>query len=473
MPKRRVRWLGLVSVLSAWLLSGCITTLAPVQFVPREALASVNEVALAVGADGVKHYAWTECFGENATYTCVLVYARVVMGAVVYSHGFVQSIGDFARYPDVAVSSTGDAYVVYSECTDFSNCIDNWSMFPAVDPQNTKIGDNWLHTALPSEAAPQVVARGADVYAAYFVDIGGVTRLRYRQLAGGSRSGRIDTLDQFPSNVSLGIDSAGDLHAVWVRNPAADTFIAYSNNTGGVNNFNAASTFDGGFDYSFSRPDLALDDDDRVYLTYVIYNGSGDTIKVRCLDVAPDCYRNTTLLIVPEVDGGWNVYRNANLEMIGDQPNVVFAALHDSLDHNDIWWYAPPSLPDGNTPPDQVTNTSTESEGEPLIVEENSTFGDVPVVGWRKYVSLLLGTQAPAGNAGYCAGDVFVTYGGASNVRQVFEDRGTCDNSGLDLAANGQWVAGVWVDEESNLIAAHAAWTAFNARISYVPLAGK
>jgi hypothetical protein len=70
MPKRRAHWLVLVSALSAALLAGCIKGLAPVRPLPREALASVTEVAIAVGADGVKHYAWTECFGENATYTC-------------------------------------------------------------------------------------------------------------------------------------------------------------------------------------------------------------------------------------------------------------------------------------------------------------------------------------------------------------------------------------------------------------------
>ena len=50
MPKPRMRWFLLVSVLSVWMLSGCITTLAPVRALPREALASVTEVAMAIGA---------------------------------------------------------------------------------------------------------------------------------------------------------------------------------------------------------------------------------------------------------------------------------------------------------------------------------------------------------------------------------------------------------------------------------------
>ena len=120
-----------------------------------------------------------------------------------------------------------------------------------------------------------------------------------------------------------------------------------------------------------------------------------------------------------------------------------------------------------------MTNTPGESEGEPLIVEENSTGADVPVVGWRIFQLLLADAQAPAGNAGYCAGDVFMTYGGEAKPTQVFTDRGTCANSGLDLAANGEWVAGVWIDEESDVIASHAAWTEFNARVVYLPLTSK
>ncbi len=472
MPKRRAYWMVLVSLLSAALLASCVRSIAPVGPLPREALASVSEVAVAVGADGVKHYAWTECSGEAATYTCVLVYSRVALGAVVYSHGIVQTIGDFARYPDVAVSSTGDAYVVHSECSDFSTCVDYWTLYPAVDPVNVEIESHLLHTsALASQDPPLVVARGADVYAAYFVDVTGNTRLYYRQLAGGSRTGRIDTLDQSPSHVSLGIDSTGDLHAVWVRNPVDDTFLAYSNNTGGATNFLGADTYEGSFDYVFSRPSLALDDDDRVYFAYAIYNGAGDTVKVRCLDVAVACYRGVTTLTVPQVDGPWVLHGNVNLALIDDQPNAVFSARHNTLTYSEIWWYAPPST--GSTAPDQVTNTPAESDEEPLIVEENSSFGDVPVIGWRAYEVHMLEAQAPAGDAGYCAGDVYVTYGGLSNNRRVFEDRGTCDNFGLDLAANGAWVAGVWVDDESDAIAANAAWTAFNAYVTYIPLANK
>ncbi|MEP7358572.1 MAG: hypothetical protein ABI847_15090 [Anaerolineales bacterium] len=231
MPKRRARWFLLVSMLSALLLSGCITSLAPVKPLPREALASVTEVVVAVGANGVKHYAWTECSGEDATYTCVLVYSRVVLGAVVYSHGFVVPIGTFARNPDVAVASSGDAYVVRSVCTSAFGCVDYWSMFPADNPESVEIDTNLLHTsALNSEAPPRVEARDNNVYAAYVVEIGGFTRLRYRQLSGGARTGLVDTSLLPPAGASIAVDSAGDLHAVWVRNPVTDTIVAYSNN---------------------------------------------------------------------------------------------------------------------------------------------------------------------------------------------------------------------------------------------------
>jgi hypothetical protein len=473
MPKRRARWLA-VSMLCAWLLSGCVTTLAPTQPLPREAFASVVDVAVAVGPGGVKHYAWTECFGEEELYTCVLVYSRVVMGAVTYSHGFVTPIGKVWRYPDVAVSSTGDAYVVSSRCTNFSNCYDYWTMFPAANPESVEPVSELLYSPQTiSLERPVVEARGDDVYAAYVLEEADFRRLRYRQLSGGDRSGYIDSTQLSPVYASLAVDSNGDLHAVWVRNPVTDTFVAYSNNVGAANNFNAPIIFHDGNNALITAPDLALKANDRAYLAYSINNGISDTVKVRCTEaITANCYRAVSALDVPHASGGWNVYGSVHLELINDQPNVVFSAANAAELYDEVWWYHPPSSGDDN-PPTQVTNTSVENEGEPLIVKEHSDAGDVAVVGWRQFQNFLLDEQGPAGNAGHCEGDVFVTYANTSSTRQVFTDRGTCANSGLDLAANGEWVAGVWIDEESDVIEAHAAWTSFNAHVVYVPISRK
>ncbi len=471
MPNRRVVATVCLGALSAWLLSGCIFGIAPVRPLPREAFASVEEVALAVGDDGMKHYAWTECFGEDATYTCVLVYSRVATGAVIYSYGFVTPIGNFSRYPDVAVTDSGDAYVVRSECTDFNDCVDYWTVFPAINPGAVEPVANLLHTSeVDSEGPPVVEARGTDAYAAYYVTVSGFVRLRYRQLTGGSRSGYIDSSVLSPVDASLAIDANGDLHAAWVRNPVTDTFVAYSNNIGALGDFPAAGTFEGGGnDYLITHPVLALDSEERPYLAYTINSGLDDTIKVRCLDVPADCYRDATLLTVPEVDGGWNVYRNVDLEMIGLQPQVVFAATHDSLAYNELWWYRPAST-GGNTEPARVTNTANANEGAPRIVKENSTAGDIPVIGWRMYEVNLAGVQAPEGSPGTCFGDAYMLYYSTAEIQRVFEDRGTCANSGADLASNGPWVAGVWTDEESDQIASHAAWTTFNTYRVDLPL---
>src|SRR6185436_7316313 len=103
----------------------------------------------------------------------------------------------------------------------------------------------------------------------------------------------------------------------------------------------------------------------------------------------------------------------------------------------------------------------------------HSNAGDVAVLGWRIFNPLFAGQQAPAVASSGCWGDVFTTYASPSNIRRVFEDRDTCDNAGLDLAASGPWVAGVWVDEESDQIASHSAWTAYNAYDVLVPLVNR
>ena len=477
MPKPRLLGLLLLSVLAANFLAGCITSLAPVQALPREALADVTEVSVAVGPGGIKHYAWTECFGELSEYTCVLVYSRVAAGAVLYSYGFVQQIGEFARFPDVAVNSAGDTFVVWSECEDVFTCVDYWTVFPATNPESVEPQAELIHSSeVLSENQPVVEARGLDVYAAYYLDVSGFTRLRYRQLNGGSSTGYIDSSTLNPVSVNLAVDTNGDLHAVWVRDPitpTTSTYVAYANNIASGGNFNAATTFDLGIDALVTAPDLALDDDDRAYYAYSIDTPAADSIWVRCRDSAANCYRGVTTLSVPLVSGNWNVYDDVHLEMIGDQPNVVFAATNDAELYSEVWWYHPPDLPEANAAPSQVTDTDPVNEGEPLIVEENSEVGDVPVIGWRQYQNFILDAQGPAGNPGHCEGDVFFTYATTSNTRQVFTDRGTCGNYGLDLAANGAWVAGVFIDEDPDVPSAHAAWTAFNAYVSYVPVVTK
>jgi hypothetical protein len=103
-----------------------------------------------------------------------------------------------------------------------------------------------------------------------------------------------------------------------------------------------------------THPDLALMTTTARY-AYSIDNGAADTVWVRCRDSAPNCYRDATVLSVPEANGDWDVYRNVHLELIGDQPNVVFAATNDAELYNEVWWYHPPDT-GGNTAPTQVTN---------------------------------------------------------------------------------------------------------------------
>jgi hypothetical protein len=136
-------------------------------------------------------------------------------GAVIYSYG---SAGDwrFARYPDVAVSAGPMVVGVHR----FSTCHDYWT-FPATHPENVEPQSELIHSSsVMSEDRPVVEARGLDVYAAYYIAVSGYTRLRYRQLNGGSSSGYIDSSTLGPVGVSLAVDSNGDLHAAWVRDPS-------------------------------------------------------------------------------------------------------------------------------------------------------------------------------------------------------------------------------------------------------------
>jgi hypothetical protein len=177
---------------------------------------------------------------------------------------------------------------------------------------------------------------------------------------------------------------------------------------------------------------------------------------------------------VPLAAGDWDVSDSVDLEMLNSQPNVVFAARPVLGEYDDIWWYHPvDDTGEPNTPATNLSNTANQHEASPRLVEETSTFVDVPVIAWRTVEYLLQDVQVTTGNAGYCAGDVWMFYGGLAEPERLFDDQGTCANSGFDLDARNEWVGGMWEDEVSPADDDHVAWTTFNIYRVDLPLVSR
>jgi hypothetical protein len=452
-----------VCALAVALLTGCITTIAPVRVLPSAPDANVADVRIAVQPNGIKHYVLKACAAS-----CQLLYQRVQLAAPIYQHIFN---GAELRSPALAVTDDGRAFVAFTECA--STCIDRYSVIPADTPPTTIVIEELAAPGEISMGDPQLVARGNIVYASYYVAGDTYPALRYRQLSGGGSGGAIElrpTVDA--SGPSLAIGGDGTLHAAWKASSDSAIEIAYGSNSGSGGDFSPAASYDPRPNNSFREVDLALDPNDTPYIVYAYDDGGSDVVKIRCAAAAENCFSGVVDRTV-SLDGAQNPWRlrdDPRIEVLGSSPAVVFAADTSATEKEEIWYYTPPSS--GIDPGPVRVTSNTVRDGEPAIVVERSSYGPVPVVAWRAYetVTITQNGSSPSLDVD-CPRDAFVFYFTSSTTRRVFASRGGCFTDPQDLAASGPWVAGVWLDrlsdeEHSRIV----AWTLFNAHTSYAPV---
>ncbi len=269
----------------------------------------------------------------------------------------------------------------------------------------------------------------------------------------------------------MAIDNNGKLHVTWLADTASSSEIAYGNNIHSAADFGPSIAYDSEGNYNFKHPDIALDSSNTAYIVYAYDGGTGDILKLRCEATASTCFNGITTRTIPldAAQNPWRIRGNPHIVVTGGLPNVVFSAKNSATSNHEIWQYIPPT-PDSDQGLDRVTTNDVEDD-EPLIAEENSDFGDIVVVGWRTYHPIAV---APPGSFYDCSDAVYVFYHDSSTLRQVHSRSGGCFNQGRDLAANGEWVAGVWLDLASaGTVSRRVPWTTFNAYTNWLPIVAK
>ncbi|MBV9790455.1 MAG: hypothetical protein JOZ51_19845 [Chloroflexi bacterium] len=465
MSARRPLRLVFICVLALSLLTGCVTSLAPARPLVGTGTANERAVAVAVQANGIKHYVWSECDGGS----CQIVYQRIKFGAPIYQYVLSAAPGVAIINPDVAVTADGRAFVTRSVCAE-GVCTDEYSIFPADANDTTMIV--WQPLAEPaanSGGPPKLKARDNIVYAVYLVTTSGPHRLRYRQLSGGTSGGYVDLrADMRPAAPSLAIGSDGVVHVTWAARKIGASEIAYGNNNGTSGDFSTVFSYDNAGDYNFRGSDIALDPDNTPYIVYAFDDGANDVVRIRCEAAITDCFGEIGTRTIPlnAAQNPWRLRGSPHIQLLSWSPAVVFAADNSATDNNEIWFYTPPSS--GIDPgPTRATNNAVQDD-EPQIVVERSNFGDVPVVAWRTYERVTF-----SGIDLDCSRDAYMFYFDTTTVRRVFTSTGGCFNVGQELAANGQWVAGVWLDYYSSGISRVVPWTSLNANTRYMPITAK
>ena len=109
---------AILALLLVGTLAGCATHITGPIYLAVDPTANfgASEPAIALAGDGTRHYAWIECANG-----CRLIYSRMRLGRELHRLTFSPPVpGDFYRSPDIAVTSSGDAYIVWRASPDFT-----------------------------------------------------------------------------------------------------------------------------------------------------------------------------------------------------------------------------------------------------------------------------------------------------------------------------------------------------------------
>jgi hypothetical protein len=439
MPKRLHSLLAAVLIL---ILAGCSTKVPPETKRPNSDAA--ERPAIAIEVDGTRHTVWMDC-PTNPVFGCKLVYERTTLAG--QSTRIELAPGSHVGYsqPDVAVTSTGDAHIIWNSVNYDTS---SFATISAIIPKNStttpaiSIGLGGPSPAEPS--APALVARGTVVYALYYVGEATAIRLYARQLAptlglakvmaGGGPDPRgisSDGVGVIDSNNVLTIAYKYTAPIVQGRYQAL-----FLSTPGGYNSLVAN---DGGYREIYSAPDLVVDAAGAMFLSYVKRgpNGVSDTIHV-------DKISSATLFTVPlpASAGVWKVRSTPRLTATSTGYAVTFAAYTSANDATQIWIYNA-----GDAAPKQLSATVS---GGPVVPTQPliGALDGKPVVVWREENTL---SEPGCQKHGYL-------WSAATGIRQVhLSAQASCPTytPSFDFATSGGWGAGIAIDG--------GAWVSFNA----------
>jgi hypothetical protein len=430
----------LVAAVLVLILAACSTNVPPET--KRPSSDAAERPAIAIQADGTRHTVWMDC-PANPVFGCKLVYERTTLAGQSARIEIVPGSNVGYSRPDVAVTSTGDAYIAWNS---FNYTTTTYTSISTVIP-NTSTTPPAVTTTLgggsPIEPeAPSLVVRGTVVYALYYVTEATITRLYTRQIAptlgiaaamagGGPASGGI-------SSGGVGVINSNNVLTIAYKYTAPIVQGRYQGiffGTPGV--FNSLVANSGGYHDYYSAPDLVIDAANTLYLSYAVRSSTGinDIIHVDKLG------SGTTFTVPLPASGGlWRVRSTPRLTVTSTGYAVTFAAHTAANDATTIWLYAA-----SDAAPKQISATGGSVVPiDPLI----GALDGKPVVVWREENIL---SEPGCQKHGYL-------WSAATAIRKVHTSGpASCPAAtpSFDFATNGGWGAGIAIDS--------GAWVSFNA----------
>ena len=393
----------------------------------------------AVGADGTRHFAWTEQVGIKQG----MVYARA------YPDGrFYQAIwssptsGTHYGNPDLVVTDNGIAYLSYTAINYDGTPGGIWSAHYSAFPAGWLGTTPLVYSAGVGERDLKLVQRGNTVYVLGYASADDTSSsITYKQLYGAIRQGLVAWEDGWFATVSNAvIDAAGDLHVAFrsYYHIGTDDRIGYASNVGSLGDM-AAPVYET-VSAGFPAPSIArAEETDDIFVAYAVQGTPSDSLYVWRPHPAP-ATGPVSRALGPATN--WSINGSPAIVATGtNYYQVIFSASNSASADTEIWTYGSSS-----SSPYQVTN-DTVGDGPPvaarIIGDFNGSPVEFPMYAWR---TTYLDPGPPPTT---CYGNVKVVADGslAPHPRTIFQNKAlTCANPGYDLAVNGDRGLGVWLD---------------------------
>ncbi|MCX8061594.1 MAG: hypothetical protein N3D16_03320 [Anaerolineales bacterium] len=405
-----------------------------------------NPIAIAVEPNGRKNVLWLER-GEGVGEVGKLIFWRTHFGEPT---GTASLDVNYAAAPDIAVTDSGVAYLAWYR----SNAPSRTFHYAAMPVGSTSITPNTLYSGdLYSTALHlRVIARGEVVYAVF----PGYGCLYFQQLSPGAGS-RKKVADYVVPNSSLenlqvSIDAADKLHVVWVEkdNIAGNYRIRYNSNA--TTTSSGDMNQDRAIGYSSPGESLAITNagtppNEKVYILKRFE--SGRIFVSSCLTNGCPLMTENEIHLSPS---SWLI-SELRAVGIGSSVYVAFLAMNSSTSNSELFYISNLTA----NPAEQRITTSDYSKSDLNMVRVQGESFFLPIVGWRRY----------APTSPYTLDDAYI-WAPYYGTRKIFTSTSTARHQGSDLAANGEWVAGVWAAEYNGRLVPFLSGNAYQSNLPLV-----
>ncbi len=468
------RFLLTLVLLAGLLLSACAAPTTypapqPLSLYADYKASASSTVAIAMSPTGTSHIVRTQCDTTTGT-ICRLIYQSIRGGSQINGVAWGPASDHTYRDPDITL--VGElAFIVFQDCmisTGF--CMTRYGR-PVVSDEIP------ILEALFTREVPLVVSRGGLVYAVHEVPLSATgTALRFCYIPLSASSSPVcNWVSPHPeddpkqrTDATADVDGEGYLHVGYLLKETSKMTAFYADNTGNwledmtsVANHHISKQTATSPD-TFVKPALAVQFDNAfVYLAVAKkISSASDMITVHfSLPGDPDTGASYEMEMAPEKE--WEIYGNPSittwLNPLTTFPSAEIAFASFTTDHpNETDIYTVRYVPyQPRTAPLRLYITSLgagTNDSDPII----SVTGGWPVIGWHIYNGVVEDYD-----------DVYVY----SFSGQIIHKADWNGGRSLDMAGNGDYVAGVWNETQAD--GRLATWFAYNAHMLWLPVVKK